>query len=33
MDIISETADALERDRPGLYDAYHVADLTAMALT
>ncbi|WP_462271323.1 class I SAM-dependent methyltransferase [Desulfobacter sp.] len=33
VDILSEAADALERDRPGLYDAYHVADLTAMALT
>jgi len=32
-DIVASAADALERDRPGLYDAYHVADLTAMALT
>lgn len=33
VDILSEAADALERDRPGLYDAYHVADLSAMAQT
>ena len=31
VDIIPEAAAALERDRPGLYDEYHVADLTAMA--
>jgi len=30
VDIIPEAAQALERDRPGIYDAYHVADLTAM---
>jgi SAM-dependent methyltransferase len=28
IDIIDEAADAVQRDRPGLYDAYHVADLT-----
>ncbi len=28
VDIIQEAADAATRDRPGVYDAYHVADLT-----
>jgi predicted TPR repeat methyltransferase len=28
VDIIPEAAAALERDRPGVYDAYHVIDLT-----
>jgi predicted TPR repeat methyltransferase len=28
VDIIQEAADAAERDRPGLYDDYHVIDLT-----
>lgn len=28
IDIIAEAAAATARDRPGLYDAYHVADLT-----
>ncbi len=28
VDIIPEAADAAERDRPGIYDAYHVIDLT-----
>lgn len=28
IDIIQEAADAAERDRPGVYDDYHVADLT-----
>jgi predicted TPR repeat methyltransferase len=28
IDIIDEAADAAERDRPGVYDDYHVADLT-----
>lgn len=28
IDIILEAAAAAERDRPGVYDAYHVADLT-----
>ena len=31
VDIIPEAEEALERDRPGVYDEYHVADLTAMA--
>ncbi len=31
IDIIPEAVEALERDRPGVYDEYHVADLTAMA--
>ncbi len=31
VDILPEAAHALERDRPGLYDEYHVADLTAMS--
>lgn len=30
IDIIPEAKDALERDRPGVYKDYHVADLTAM---
>jgi SAM-dependent methyltransferase len=30
IDIIDEAADAVQRDRPGIYDAYHVADLTDM---
>jgi predicted TPR repeat methyltransferase len=29
-DIEEEAVAALERDRPGLYDAYHVTDLTAL---
>lgn len=28
VDIIAEAASAAERDRPGIYDAYYVADLT-----
>jgi predicted TPR repeat methyltransferase len=28
IDIIEEAAEAAERDRPDVYDAYHVADLT-----
>jgi hypothetical protein len=28
VDIIDEAAEAAQRDRPGIYDAYHVADLT-----
>ncbi len=28
IDIIDEAADAAQRDRPGVYDDYHVADLT-----
>ena len=28
IDIIEEAAEAAERDRPGIYDQYHVADLT-----
>ena len=28
IDIIDEAAEALKRDRPGIYDDYHVADLT-----
>lgn len=28
VDIIQEAADAAERDRPGIYDAYRVVDLT-----
>lgn len=31
LDISEAARAALERDRPGLYDAYHVADLTAPA--
>jgi SAM-dependent methyltransferase len=30
IDIIGEAAQAAQRDRPGIYDAYHVADLTDM---
>ena len=30
IDIIEEAAVAAERDRPGLYDEYHVADLTRL---
>jgi len=30
IDIIEEAAKAAERDRPGLYDEYHVADLTQL---
>jgi SAM-dependent methyltransferase len=30
VDIIPEAAEAAERDRPGIYDAYHVIDLTEM---
>jgi 2-polyprenyl-3-methyl-5-hydroxy-6-metoxy-1,4-benzoquinol methylase len=30
VDIIEEAAGATERDRPGVYDDYHVVDLTAM---
>ena len=30
VDIIPEAVEALERDRPGVYDEYHVTDLTAM---
>jgi len=30
VDIIEEAAQATERDRPGIYDDYHVVDLTAM---
>ncbi len=30
IDIIDEAAEAVKRDRPGVYDAYHVADLTDM---
>ncbi len=32
IDIIDEAAEAAQRDRPGIYDAYHVADLTDMPL-
>lgn len=31
IDIIEEAAEAAERDRPGLYDEYHVADLTQLS--
>ena len=31
VDIIDEAAEAAQRDRPGIYDAYHVADLTDMS--
>ena len=31
IDIIDEAAEALQRDRPGIYDAYHVADLTCLS--
>jgi SAM-dependent methyltransferase len=30
IDILDEAAEAARRDRPGIYDAYHVADLTDM---
>lgn len=30
IDIIDEAAEAAQRDRPGIYDAYHVTDLTDM---
>lgn len=30
VDIIDEAAKAVQRDRPGIYDDYHVADLTGM---
>jgi len=30
VDIIEEAEQAAERDRPGVYDAYHTVDLTAM---
>lgn len=30
VDIIPEAAEAVERDRPGVYDDYYVVDLTAM---
>jgi len=30
VDIIEEAAQAVERDRPGVYDDYHVVDLTAI---
>lgn len=32
IDIIDEAAEAAQRDRPGIYDAYHVTDLTDMPL-
>jgi len=31
IDIIEEAAEAAERDRPGLYDEYYVADLTQLS--
>jgi SAM-dependent methyltransferase len=31
VDIISEAYDAAIRDRPGLYDAYHIQDFTALS--
>lgn len=31
VDIIEEAARAAERDRPGVYEAYHVADLTQLS--
>jgi len=31
VDIIPEARDATERDRPGVYDAYYVADLCALS--
>ncbi|MCI4663087.1 MAG: methyltransferase domain-containing protein [Neomegalonema sp.] len=31
LDISAPASQAAERDRPGLYDAYHVADLTALS--
>ncbi len=30
VDIIKAAADAAERDRPGLYEAYHVVDMTTL---
>ncbi len=30
IDIIDQAAEAAQRDRPGIYNAYHVADLTDM---
>jgi SAM-dependent methyltransferase len=30
IDLLPEAAAAAERDRPGIYDAYHVCDLTAL---
>ena len=30
VDIIKDAAEATERDRPGLYDNYHVVDMTAL---
>ena len=30
VDIIEEAAEATERDRPGLYENYHVVDMTAL---
>ncbi len=30
VDIIEEAAEAAERDRPGLYDSYHVVDMTSL---
>ena len=30
VDIIGEAAEATERDRPGLYDNYHVVDMTTL---
>jgi hypothetical protein len=30
IDIINEAAEAVQRDRPGIYDAYYVVDLTDM---
>ncbi len=33
VDIIQEAADAAHRDRPGLYHAYHVLDLTDLSAT
>lgn len=30
VDIIEEAAEATERDRPGVYDNYHVVDMTAL---
>lgn len=31
IDICPEAAEAAERDRPGLYDAYHIDDLTGLS--
>lgn len=33
IDILDEARDACERDRPGVYDAYYVTDLTALDQT